>query len=84
MYMNQVPFNTASDGTSRTIKANYWKMSRANFAHGGGTEQLPLRLFQIWKSQQNGWVYDPDGISPCLNVGHHAGVEPKIIVYDKD
>lgn len=35
MYMNQIPFNTASDGTSRTIKANYWKMSRANFAHGG-------------------------------------------------
>lgn len=84
MYMNQVPFNPEPDGTSRTIKANYWKVSRANFIRGGGTEQQPLRLFQIWKSQQNGWVYDPDGISPCLNVGHHAGVEPKIIVYDKD
>ena len=36
MYMNQVPFNTASDGTSRTIKANYWKVSRANFIRGVG------------------------------------------------
>lgn len=36
MYMNQVPFNTEPDGTSRTIKANYWKVSRANFIRGGG------------------------------------------------
>lgn len=36
MYMNQVPFNPEPDGTSRTIKANYWKMSRANFIRGGG------------------------------------------------
>ena len=48
----------------------------------GGTEQRALRLFQIWRSQQNGWVYDPEGLSPCLGVGHHAGVEPKIIEYE--
>ena len=36
---------------------------------------------QIWKSKQNGQVYDPDGLSPCICVGHHSGVEPKIIVY---
>lgn len=36
MYMNQVPFNPEPDGTSRTIKANYWKVSRANFIRGGG------------------------------------------------
>lgn len=29
--MIQVAFNTASDGTARTIKANYWKDSLANF-----------------------------------------------------
>ena len=34
--MNQVPFNPEPDGTSRTIKANYWKVSRANFLRGGG------------------------------------------------
>ena len=84
MYMNQVPFNPMEDGTCRPIKSQYYKNGFANFIRGGGTEQQPLRLFQIWKSQQNGWVYDPDGISPCLNSGHHAGVEPKIIVYDKD
>lgn len=39
---------------------------------------------KIWKSEQNGLVYDPNGLSPCLTVGHHSGVEPKIIVYEKD
>ena len=24
-------------------------------------------------------VYDPEGIAPCLCVGNHSGVEPKII-----
>ena len=38
---------------------------------------------QIWKSKQNGNVYDPEGISPCLCVGKHAGVEPKIIEYER-
>lgn len=27
-------------------------------------------------------VYDPEGISPCICVGHHSGVEPKIIEYE--
>lgn len=81
--MNQIAINTADDGTCRTIKAQYYKNSLANFLAGGGhSEQRPLRLFQIWRSQQNGWAYDPDGISPCLGVGHHSGVEPKIIEYE--
>lgn len=85
--MNQIPFNPEPDGTSRTIKANYYKVSLANFIRGGGMEQLPLRCMivgRVWRSQQNGMVYDPIGIAPCICVGHHAGVEPKIIVYDKD
>jgi hypothetical protein len=51
---------------------------------GGGTEQQPLQCLivgKIWKSQQNGMVYDPNGIAPCICVGCHSGVEPKIIVY---
>lgn len=38
----------------------------------------------VWKSQQNGAVYGVEGVSPCLNCGCHAGVEPKImeIVYE--
>lgn len=36
---------------------------------------------QIWKSKMNGIVYDPTGIAPCICVGKHSGVEPKIIVY---
>ena len=35
----------------------------------------------VWKSQQNGAVYDWGGLSPCLNCGCHSGVEPKIMVY---
>ena len=30
-------------------------------------------------SSQNGWVYDPNGLSPCLSAGQYVGVEPKII-----
>ena len=33
--MNVIPINTEPDGMCRTIKANYWKVSRANFLRGG-------------------------------------------------
>ena len=79
-----IPLNPEPDGTCRTIKANYQRVSRANFIRGGGTERQESSscriVGQIWKSRQNGMVYDPNGIAPCLCVGHHAGVEPKIIV----
>lgn len=39
---------------------------------------------QVYRSQQNGNVYDPNGIAPCICVGHHAGVEPRIIVYEDE
>lgn len=80
--MDQMPFNPEPDGTCRTIKANYARMSRANFARGGGTERPVLPLFRVWKSSQNGWVYDPEGVAPCLCVGSHGCVEPKIISYE--
>lgn len=38
----------------------------------------------VYKSQQNGQVYDPRGVSPTICVGHHAGVEPRIIVYEDE
>lgn len=41
-----------------------------------------LIVGQIYKSRQNGMVYDPQGVCPCLCVGNHSGVEPKIILYD--
>lgn len=40
-----------------------------------------MMLGYVWKSQQNGAVYDGGGLSPCLNCGCHSGVEPKIMVY---
>ena len=81
--MMNVPFNPEIDGTSRTIKANYYKVSLANFIRGGGTEPRVLPLLRIYRSSQNGMVYAPEGISPCICVGHHAGVEPKIIEYEE-
>lgn len=82
---NQIPLNPMEDGTCRPIKSQYWKNSLANFVRRGGTELLPLRCVivgQVYRSQQNGMVYDPNGIAPCICVGHHAGVEPRIIVYE--
>lgn len=38
----------------------------------------------IWRSKQNGMVYSTDGLAPCICVGQHSGVEPKIIEYEKD
>lgn len=32
----QIPINTSSGGAARCIKANYWKMSLANFIHDDG------------------------------------------------
>ena len=32
----QIPINTSGGGTARCIKANYWKMSLANFIHQDG------------------------------------------------
>ena len=83
----QIPINPMPDGTCRTIKKQYNRSSIANFTRrGGGMERqrLPLcvmKVMQIWKSRQNGMVYDPIGIAPCLCVGNHSGVEPKIIEY---
>ena len=33
--MNPIPLNPQNDGTCRPIKANYYKMSIANFVRGG-------------------------------------------------
>ena len=43
-----------------------------------------LAIGQIWRSKQNGQVYDPEGIAPTICVGNHSGVEPKIIVYETE
>lgn len=32
----QIPINTSRGGAARCIKANYWKMSLANFIHDDG------------------------------------------------
>ena len=75
--------STADSGSSTTSRARWQEQSTR-----GRTLQEPpsslrcIRLFQVWKSSQNGWVYDSNGIAPCLSVGRHSGVEPKIIEYE--
>lgn len=44
--------------------------------------ETPIPVGKIWRSSQNGKVYDPNGIAPCLRAGHHAGVEPMVICYE--
>lgn len=39
----------------------------------------------VWNSRQNGMFLDIRGVSPCLTVGQHSGVEPKIkVTYKTD
>lgn len=38
----------------------------------------------VWNSRQNGGVYYTDALSPCLVVGTHSGVEPKILIIYED
>lgn len=39
----------------------------------------------VYNSQQNGVVVGTDGVSPCLGVGCHSGVETKIALrYESD
>lgn len=49
------------------------------------TDRIIIEGF-VWKSQQNGGVFNPKGIAPCLSCGCHSGVEPKIIeiVYENE
>lgn len=44
------------------------------------TDKIILEGY-VWKSQQNGGVYNPNGISPTITCGQHSGCEPKILEY---
>lgn len=43
------------------------------------------KIGMIYKtSEANGWVYGTGGLSPCVCVGAHSGVEPKITITMND
>ena len=44
--MKNIPFNPEPDGTSRTIKANYHKVSMANFIRGWGYGATAVAVLQ--------------------------------------
>lgn len=69
------------------LKASITKTVSSTFSDRMDMRQPQLRCMivgQVYRSQQNGNVYDPNGIAPCICVGHHAGVEPRIIVYEDE
>ena len=90
--MKTIPINVTPDGMAYGIKASYFKnASITTLTGGGGISPAPeswksaiLSIGKIWKSEANGWVYGTNGISPTLTCGQHAGVSPKILVYDED
>ena len=45
------------------------------------TDRIIIEGF-VWKSQQNGGVFNPEGISPAVCCGAHTGCQPKIIEYE--
>lgn len=69
------------------LKANTSRTgSPTSYTMGRGEQPVSQCMIvgSVWKSSQNGAVYDPRGIAPTICVGHHAGVEPKIIVYEDE
>ena len=51
-------------------------------AHASKESLRCLIAGYVYRSKQNGMVYDPDGVASCLCVGNHGGVSPKIILYE--
>ena len=89
---SRLPINVTPEGNAYGIKASYFKNAAITTLTGGAgisraqesSKYVILRIGQIWKSECNGWVYDTTGICPALTVGQHAGVAPKILVYEED
>lgn len=86
-YINK-PFNAYPDGTSRTIKAQYYKNSTANFLRNdsfGATGvvepkvmQEPINLYPNSGNPQAGRVYNTQGISPAMDTCQGGNRMPKI------
>lgn len=45
--MKPILFNPEPDGTCRTIKANYYKMSLANFVRGGSMGATGVMAYEL-------------------------------------
>ena len=73
--------NPEPDGTSRTIKANYWKVSRANFLRGGGygatgvIEVLDSGLCVQEPAERSGVRPDGSGTVPVRGCAQRSGTE---------
>lgn len=42
-------------------------------------EKIPVEVY-VYASRQNGVVLNVNGVCPCLGVGCHSGVEPKVMM----
>ena len=78
------PINEYPDGTSRTIKSQYYKNGSANFTRTdsfGATGVMQIGNIVStgnFENPQRGRIYSSDGCSPALNTCQGGGLEPKI------
>ena len=78
------PINEYPDGTSRTIKSQYYKNGSANFTRTdsfGATGVIQIGNIVNtgnFENPQRGRIYSSDGCSPALNTCQGGGLEPKI------
>lgn len=81
-------FNATVEGLCRTIKAQYFKNSLANFMKQGdwGATGVLMQVGNIYpdtekfKNRTMGRIYHPNGISPTLNTCGGGDRQPKILV----
>lgn len=78
------PINTDSMGNCRTIRAQYYKNSIANFLAKDGKSATGIIINPLKGISGKGWhyeqnVYDPNGISRAIKAGGGSGNIPKII-----
>lgn len=94
MYMNQVPWmilgSLQAHASKALVEGGYHRQSDAPTFHYRNlycmkmTINTPPEVIivgQVYRSKQNGMVYDANGVCPCICVGRHSGVEPRIIEY---
>ncbi len=90
-------FLSQSNSQAGRVYDKYGICPTLDCSNGGGgignpKLSLPMRrtdkivkVGYVWSSRHNGIVLDSCGLSPCLCVGQHSGVEPKIrIIYETD
>ena len=80
------PLNPYEDGTARTIKSQYYKNGRANFARQDGLGATGVVQIgniysdtESFKNRVAGRIYSAEGLSPTLRTVTGGHNEPKVV-----